>query len=199
MMKAFVTATALALAIGGAPALAETWYPDGTHTDVVITWNHAGFSMQTAKFHEVEGTLEFEPGNIAGAKADFSVIVNSVDSGVEMLDKELIGPQFFDAENFPVIRFVSTSVEQTGDMTVRATGDLTIKDVTKPATFDITVHNMGQHPVGDFFDFYKGEWLGMTATTTIKRSDFGVAAFIPVGSDEIDIQINTEMKAGGFQ
>lgn len=198
-MKAFVLAAALTTATTFAPAMAETWYPDATHTEVLITWNHAGFSLQTAKFHEVEGTLEFEPGNITGAKADFSVMAGSVDSGVEMLDNELVGPQFFDAENYPAMRFVSTSVEQTGDMTVRATGDLTIKDVTKPATFDITVHAMGPHPVGDFFDYYKGEWLGMTATTTIKRSDFGVAAFIPVGSDEIDIQINTEMRAGGWQ
>ena len=148
--------------------------------------------------NEVEGSLTFEPGNISAAKADFSVVVSSVDSGVEMLDTELAGPQFFDAENYPNIRFVSTSVEQIGDMTVRATGELTIKDVTKPAVFDIVVHAMGEHPVGQFFDYYKGEWLGMTATTTIKRSEFGVAAFIPVGSDEIEIEINTEMKAGGF-
>jgi polyisoprenoid-binding protein YceI len=180
------------------PALAETWYPDPTHTDVVITWNHAGFSMQTAKFHEVKGTLEFEPGNIAEAKADFSVVVSSVDTGVEALDKELIGEQFFDAATFPDIRFVSTSVEQTGDMTVRATGDLTVKNVTKPATFEITVHNIGPHPLGEFFDYNKGEWLGMTATTTIKRSEFGVSYLIPIGSDEIEIQINTELRAGGW-
>lgn len=198
-MKSTLFAAAIASATAVTPVFAETWVPDPTHTDVVITWNHAGFSMQTAKFHEVEGTLEFEAGNVADAKADFSVMVSSVDSGVEMLDTELVGAQFFDAENYPAIRFVSTSVEQTGDMTVRATGDLTIKDVTKPATFDITIHNMGEHPVGQLFDYYKGEWLGMTATTTINRSEFGVAAFIPVGSDEIDIQINTEMRAGGFK
>lgn len=197
-MKSFFFATAFTATTALTPAFAETWYPDGTHTDVVITWNHAGFSMQTAKFHEVKGTLEFEPGKIAEAKADFSVVIASVDTGVELLDKELVGPQFFDTANYPDIRFVSTSVEQTGDMTVRATGDLTIKDVTKPATFDIVVHNMGPHPLADFFDYNKGEWLGMTATTTIKRSEFGVSTFIPVGSDEIDIQINTEMRAGGW-
>ena len=196
-MKSLFLAAGLTAAVAAAPTFAETWTPDPTHTDVVITWNHAGFSLQTAKFHEVAGSLEFEPGNIEGAKADFSVMAASVDSGVEMLNTELAGPQFFDAENYPAIRFVSTSVEQTGDMTVRATGDLTIKDVTKPAVFDITVHAMGEHPVGQFFDYYKGEWLGMTATTTIKRSEFGVAAFIPVGSDEVEIQINTELKAGG--
>ena len=197
-MKHFLLAAALTTATTVTPAFSETWYPDGTHTDVVITWNHAGFSLQTAKFHEVEGTLEFEAGKVDEAKADFSVVVSSVDTGVEALDKELIGPQFFDAETYPAIHFVSTSVEQTGEMSVKATGDLTIKDVTKPATFDIIIHNMGTHPLGDFFDYNKGEWLGMTATTTIKRSDFGVDYLIPVGSDEIDIQINTELRAGGW-
>jgi polyisoprenoid-binding protein YceI len=197
-MKSFLFATALSATAFTTAAFAETWYPDGTHTEVVIEWNHAGFSMQTAKFHEVEGTLEFEEGKIAEAKADFSVIVDSIKTGVEALDTEMVGPQFFDTAKFPKIRFVSTSVEQTGDMTVKATGDLTIKDVTKPATFDITVHNMGEHPLAGFFEYNQGEWLGMTATTTILRSEFGVDTFIPVGSDAINIVINTEMRAGGW-
>ncbi len=195
-MKSLLLAAALSAT--ASLAVAETWYPDPTHTDVVITWNHAGFSLQTAKFHEVTGTLEFEAGNIAEAKADFGVVVSSVDTGVADLDKELVGEAFFDAANHPEIRFVSTSVEQTGDMSVTATGDLTIKGVTKPATFDIVVHNMGTHPLGEFFDYNKGEWLGMTATTTLNRSEWGVDTFIPVGSDAIDIQINTELRAGGW-
>lgn len=195
-MKSILLAAALSTT--ASLALAETWYPDPTHTDVVITWNHAGFSLQTAKFHEVTGTLEFEPGNIAGAKADFGVVAASVDTGVEALDAALISESYFDAANHPEMRFVSTSVEQTGDMSVTASGDLTIKGVTQPATFDIIVHNMGEHPLGSFFDYNKGEWLGMTATTTIKRSDFGVSELIPVGSDEIEIVINTELRAGGW-
>jgi polyisoprenoid-binding protein YceI len=195
-MKSFLLAAALSTS--ATFALAETWYPDPTHTDVVITWNHSGFSLQTAKFHEVTGTLEFEPGKIGEAIADFGVVASSVDTGVQALDDELVGPGFFDAANHPEFRFVSTSVEQTGDMSIKASGDMTIKGVSQPVTFDITVHKMGEHPLGAFFDYNKGEWLGMTATTTIKRSEFGLAALIPVGSDEIEIQINTELRAGGW-
>lgn len=197
-MKFLTATTAAALLAATATAHAESWVPDPTHTEVLIAWNHSGFSIQTAKFNEVEGALEFTPGDIGGASADFSVIVSSVDTGVPNFDNDLKGADFFDAEAYPTIRFVSTSVEQTGDMTVKATGDLTIKDVTKPAIFDITVHKIGEHPVGQFFDFYKGEWLGMTATTTINRSEWGISGFIPVGSDAIDITINTEMRAGGW-
>ncbi len=194
-MKSFLLTTALA-ALAATAAHAETWVPDPAHTEVVIGWNHAGFSFQTAKFGEATGSLDFTPGDVAGASADFTVSVASIDSGVPDLDAHLQSADFFDVENYPTIRFVSTSVEQTGDMTVTATGDLTVKDLTAPATFEITVHQMGEHPVGAFYDFYKGEWLGLTATATIKRSDFGVDALIPVGSDEVTITINSEMKAG---
>ncbi|MEO1537695.1 MAG: YceI family protein [Pseudomonadota bacterium] len=195
-MKSLLLATTAAI-FAVSSVHAESWVPDATHTEVLIGWNHAGFSIQTAKFNEVEGALEFTSGDVAGASADFSVIVSSIDTGVPDFDGHLQSPDFFDAATYPTIRFVSTSVEQTGDMTVKAMGDLTIKDVTKPATFDITVHQLGEHPVGQFFDFYKGEWLGMTATATIKRSEWGIDGFIPVGSDEIEITINTELKAGG--
>ena len=197
-MKTLTTTAVAALFAATSLAHAENWVPDPTHTEVLISWNHAGFSIQTAKFNEVEGALEFTLGDVEGASADFSVIVSSIDTGVPDFDGHLQSPDFFDAAAYPTIRFVSTSVEQTGEMTVKATGDLTIKDVTKPATFDITVHQMGEHPVGQFFDFYKGEWLGMTATATINRSEWGMAGFIPVGSDAIDITINTEMRAGGW-
>ncbi|WP_299730863.1 YceI family protein [uncultured Tateyamaria sp.] len=196
-MKPFLLAAALSST--ASLAVAETWHPDPSHTNVSVTWNHAGFSLQTMQFHEVTGTLDFEPGDIAGAKADFGVVAASVDSGVEALDAELIGPQFLDAQSHPEIRFVSTSVEQTGEMSVKAAGEMTMKGVTKPVVFDIVVHNLGAHPVGGFLEYNQGEWLGMTATATIKRSDFGVDAFIPVGSDELEIVINTEMRAGGWE
>ena len=195
-MKSFLLAAALSTTASFATA--GTWHPDPTHTDVVVSWNHAGFSIQTAKFHEVKGTLDFEPGDIAGAKADFSVVASSIDTGIETFDTELAGPAFFDAANHPDIRFVSTSVEQTGDMSVKAMGNMTMKGVTKPVVFDITVHSMGPHPVGGFLEYNQGEWLGMTATTTIKRSEFGVDPFIPVGSDEIEITISSEMRLGGW-
>lgn len=188
----------IAALLSATAAHAETWYPDPTHTEVLIEWNHAGFSMQTAKFDKVEGTLEFTPGDPAGAKADFSVLVDSITTGVSDFDGHMKSAEFFDAANHPAIRFVSTAVEQTGEMSVKATGDMTIKDVTAPVTFDITVHALGEHPVGQFFDYNKGEWLGLTATATIKRSEFGIPALIPVGSDEVSIVINSEMRAGGW-
>lgn len=196
-MKPLLLAAAL-MGLVVPAANAETWVPDPNHTEVVLRWNHAGLSFPTAKLNRVEGTLDFTPGDIAGALADFSVMVDSIDSGIPSFDADLKDINFFDAEAYPAIRFVSTSVEQTGEMTVRATGDLTVRDITRPVTFDITVHKMGAHPLGQFLDHYKGDWLGMTATASILRSDFGVDTFIPIGSDAVDITVNTEMRAGGW-
>ncbi|MEM8741448.1 MAG: YceI family protein [Pseudomonadota bacterium] len=191
-MRLTLAAAIFSLAV---PAYADTFVPDPGHTEILVAWNHAGFSIQTAKFHQVEGTLELDQEDVEAAKAEFTVAVSSIDTGVEALDGHLQSGDFFDASNHPSVTFVSTGIEMTGEKTAKITGDLTIKDVTNPVTFDVVIHNIGAHPVGQFFDYYKGEWLGMTATATIKRSEWGMAAMVPVGSDEIEITINSEMKA----
>jgi len=106
----------------------------------------------------------------------------------------LWGATFFDIETYPTISFQSTSFQQTGPKTLKVRGELTIKDVTKEAIFDVTVHSVGDHPVGKFFKAFQGKWLGVTAVATITRSEWGMGAFVPIGSDEIRIVINSEMK-----
>ncbi len=190
-----VAAVALTAAV---PAAAETWGIDPTHTDLTVAWDHSGFSTQIMSFYEFSGTLELDLDNVEAAKADFTVPVASMSTGYELFTNDLLGANFFDAENHPEIRFVSTSVTRTGDMTADVTGDMTIKGVTLPVTFAVEVHKIGEHPVGQFFDAYKGNWMGFTATATLNRSEFGIDAFIPIGSDEVTIVINSEMREGGF-
>ena len=197
-MKTLLTSLALAGLAAAPAAQAEIWQIDPGHTEVVASWNHVGFSDQSLKFHEAEGQLDFTPGDPEGASAEFSILVDSVDTGVEMLDTELTGETFFNAAEYPRVTFVSREVEQTGDMTLRVTGDLTVKDITAPATFEVTVNAIGDHPLAEFFDVYQGEFLGLTATATVSRSEFGLGALGMAASDEIEIVINTEMKAGGF-
>ncbi len=181
--------------IAAAPAAsALTWTPDQSHTEVRVYWNHSGFSEQSLDFFSVAGAMEFTPGDLSTVAADFTVMIDSLLTGDDRFDADLKSPNFFDVAVFPEARFVSTSVEQVGDMAVRVTGDLTIKDVTQEITWDVDVLALGEHPVGQFLELYQGEWLGIQAETTIKRSDFGIAAFIPVGSDEVRIVINSELK-----
>ena len=197
-MKLLTTTALLGALTLGAAAQAETWGMDPTHTDVVVTWNHAGFSNQVANFYEFDGTMELDLDDISSLQASFSVPVASLSTGFETFDGHLKSADFFDAETHPEITFVSTSAEQTGEMSATVTGDMTVKGVTQPVTFDVTVHAVGEHPVGQFIEAYQGNWIGFTATAEILRSDFGVDNFIPVGSDAITITINSEMREGGF-
>jgi len=188
-------AFAAALAALPAAAFADAFAFDPAHTEVRIYWTHAGFSEQSAEFHAIDGGVTFTPDALTATRADVTVKVDSIDTGFEALDTHLKSGDFFDAETYPEIRFVSTGIEQTGERTAKMTGDLTLRGVTKPVTLDVTVVNYGAHPVGAFIEFYQGQWLGARAETVIRRSDWGMDAFIPVASDEIRVVISTEMKA----
>jgi polyisoprenoid-binding protein YceI len=194
-MKVKVKYVAVAFAVFAACAEADTWRADPDHTEVRAYWDHSGFSEQSLEFTKFDGSLQFSLDAVPQSNAFFSIPVSSIATGVAQLDKDLLGPTFFDVENYPNISFQSSSFRQVGPMKVIVTGDLTIKDVTREATFDVMVLNLGEHPVGRFYKPFQGTWLGVFAVATIKRSDWGMGAFVPIGSDEIRIEINSELKA----
>ena len=194
-MTRIAFAFAAALAALPAASFADDFAFDPAHTEVMVFWNHAGFSEQSAKFNSVSGGVVFTPDAIGATTADVTIAADSIDTGVGALDTHLKSADFFDVATYPQIRFVSTGVEVTGEKTAKLTGDLTLRGVTKPVTLDVTVVNYGAHPVGAFIEFYQGQWLGARAETVIRRSDWGMDAFIPVASDEIRVVISTEMKA----
>jgi polyisoprenoid-binding protein YceI len=113
--------------------------------------------------------------------------MSSVNSNVKKLDSELVGADYFDAAKYPTATFKSTHVERgaTPD-TLKVSGDLTLHGVTKPVTLDVDVVKVGEHPMR------KAAAAGFAATATIKRSDFGIAKYVPAVADEVKIRIVTE-------
>ncbi|HEY0502046.1 MAG TPA: YceI family protein, partial [Lysobacter sp.] len=101
-------------------------------------------------------------------------------------NEHLRSADFFDAEKFPEITFASTKVEAAGDNKLRVFGDLTVHGVTKPVVLDVTINKIADHPMS------KRAAAGFDATTTIKRSDFGVDKYAPNVSDDVTIRITTE-------
>lgn len=170
---------------------AETYYFDQGHTEVHFTWSHAGVSMQHGEFTKLGGKLTLDPDNVENSVVEVNIDANSLDSGFEALDKHLKSPDFFDVATFPAITFKSTSVKQTGDDTADIVGDLTIHGVTQPVTLQTKLTHRGAHPVGQYIDYYKGEWVAFQATTEIDHTAFGVGSF---NTGTISIEINTEMK-----
>ena len=177
----------LVAALAGTPALAVDRYElDPMHTQVRFSWNHFGYSTMSAAFGEVKADLQLDTTDLTRSKVYVEIPIASVSSGVPKLDTHLQSADFFDAAQFPTATFKSSAVEQTGDKTLKVRGDLTIRGVTRPAVLDVAINQIGTHPMRN------GPAAGFDATTTIKRTDFGIDKYAPAVSDDIRIHVSTE-------
>lgn len=163
-----------------------TYVIDPAHTTVIAQWNHFGFSNPVANFGDVEGRIVYDADDVTASSVEVTLPLSGLNSFVADFDTHLLSADFFDAERFPVATFRSTSVQQAGPGKLTVTGDLTIKDNTHPVVLDVTMNRFAEHPM------LKRPAAGFDATTTIRRSDFGVGAFAPNVSDEVHIRITTE-------
>ena len=143
-----------------------TWKTDPTHTDVQFSAKHMMVTTVRGKFTDVEGTLTLVESDPAASSGSFTVRAASLNTGVEQRDGHLRSADFFDAEQFPLITFVSTGVVAKRGNDYAVTGDLTIRDVTRPATFDVEF-------LGSYQGF-QGRRAGFHATTRLNREAFGL-------------------------
>src|SRR5690242_2910729 len=167
-----------------------TYKLDPTHTMVLFSWNHFGFSNPTANLGISAGTLVYDEASPAKSSVEVTMPLANLDTHVSALDEHLKKPDFFDAAKYPVVTFKSTRVGPLGGNKFRVTGDLTVHGVTKPVVLDATLNKAGMQPM------LKVPAIGFDATATIKRSDFGMGAYVPNVSDEVQIRITTEAEAG---
>lgn len=186
MFKRLALAAALAAASTLAVAAPVTYTIDPTHTDVIASWTHLGFSNPIAHFGQVDGAITYDPQDVAASKVEVTIPLAGMNSHVPAFDKHLRSADLFDAEKFPTITFRSTKVEAAGEGRLRVTGELTVKGVTRPSVLDVTLNKIGEHPMN------KRQTIGFDATTTLKRSEFGIAYAVPAVSDEVRIRITTE-------
>lgn len=169
-----------------AQAAPVTYKMDPAHTNVLFSWNHFGFSNPTAAVGLGDGTIVFDDKNPTKSSVDVTLPLADLDTHVTKLDEHLKKPDFFDADKYPTITFKSNKVEAAGGNKYKVTGDLTVHGVTKPVVLDATLNKSGEHPM------MKVQTVGFDATATLKRSDFGVGAYVPNVSDEIQVRITTE-------
>lgn len=178
------------------PAIgADTAYTlDPGHTQVQFSWNHLGFSNPGASFDDISGTLRWDAADVTKSSVKVSIAVASVHSHVPLLDQKLKSDEFFAAGTFPNITFASTRVERAGGTDrFKVTGDLTVHGVTRPVVLDVVINHSGMYPMVEV------PAVGFDATTRFRRSAFGVAAGVPLVSDEIRVQITAEaLEAVGF-
>ena len=163
----------------------ETYTIDPKHTLPSFEINHLGFSTQRGRFNATSGKITLDREAKRGTVL-VTIETASVDTGVAKLEEHLRGEDFFNVAKFPAMTFKSSTLKFSGDVPVAAEGELTLLGVTKPVTLAITAFKCGQHPIA------KKEACGADATTTIRRSDFGMSYALPAVGDEVKLVINVE-------
>jgi polyisoprenoid-binding protein YceI len=183
-MKSFTFFAGLALA---GPALATTYTLEPNYTQVVFSWDHLGYSFPTAQIAQGQGTLEFDAMAPSQARITVRLPLAMIASGVADLDERLKSQDFFDVAQYPEAVFTSTKVEpgKSADR-LRVTGNLRMHDVTKPVTLDVVILKVGNNARTGIAT------VGFNATAKLKRSDFGLGAFVPQVGDEVSLAITCQ-------
>ncbi|WP_111735008.1 YceI family protein [Roseovarius amoyensis] len=185
-MKTILTAAALALIAGGAVAAPEKYVLDPSHSQVVFSYEHLGFSTTYNMFGGFEGEIMFDQEDPANSSVEVAMPVMSMFTGWQERFEHFMSDDFFGAAEGDMITFASTGIEVTGDTTALITGDLTMNGVTQPVVLDATLNKSGDHPMAG------KPWAGFDATATLKRSDFGLDKFAPAVSDDVQVMISIE-------
>lgn len=185
-MKTTLMAAAMALTATSALAAPEKYMLDASHSQIVFSYEHLGFSTTYGMFSGFEGEIMFDAEDPAASSVTVSMPVMSMMTGWEARFNHFMGGDFFGASEDDMVTFTSTGIEVTGDDTAMITGDLTMNGMTKEVVLDATLNKTGTHPMAN------KAWAGFDATTTIMRSDFGVGAFAPAVSDEVEVMISIE-------
>lgn len=186
MSKRLSSLLTLALAAPLAIAQTSTWVPDKAHSGVDFSVLHLGLSNVRGHFGNIGGTVVLNESDITKSSVNVTIDVTTVDTGVAPRDGDLKGANFFDVAQFPTATFVSTSVAKNGSgLTIN--GNLTLHGVTKPVALDV------QGPTGPVPGMDHKPHAGFSATTTISRLAFGVAAKYPTAMIGDDVKLTIEL------
>ena len=190
-MKTILAAALLAAGTTFAAAAPQTYTIDPSHAQVIFSYNHLGFSTTYGMFSGFEGTVTLDEEDPSASAIEITIPVDSMITGWDARNDHFLSADFFNVAEAPIATFTSTAVEPTGENTANITGDLTINGVTVETTLEATVNQIGPNPVN------QAQTAGLSATTTVLRSDFNLGAFAPAVSDEVELIIEIEATQEG--
>ncbi len=164
--------------------MSNKWVIDGSHSSAGFSVKHLMITNVRGEFQKVEGTVSWDPAKPEATTIEASADISSINTRDEKRDGHLKSPDFFDVEKFPTLTFKSKSVKAKGSDELSVTGDLTIHGVTKEVVLEV------EGPSAPTADPWGNTRIGATASTKIKREDFGLtwnaaleAGGVLVGSD----------------
>lgn len=163
----------------------ETYTIDPSHSSVLWRINHLGFSNYSGKWM-AKGTLVLDEKKPQDSKVNVTIDVADIITGNAELDKHLRDKMFFNTEKFPIATFVSDKIQIINKKTAKLHGTLTLLGVSKPITLDVALNKIGENPITNKMT------AGFSATTVIKRSDFGMNALVPALGDTVKIDVEVE-------
>lgn len=171
---------------------ATLWKVDPVHTLVEFSGKHMMISTVKGRFNKVEGTAVWDEADISKSSVQATIDATTLVSGEEKRDNHLHSADFLHTENYSTITFNSTRIEPKGENEFRLTGDLTIREITKPITLDVTSEGRAKSPWGQ-------EVAAFVAKGSFNRKDFGLTWNVALEaggvlvSDTIKIEIHAEL------
>ncbi|MBX2952404.1 MAG: YceI family protein [Leadbetterella sp.] len=175
----------LAVALISTVTFAQDWALDKSHSNVGFSIVHLKISDVDGSFGKFDAKITSSKDDFSDAVIDFSAEVASITTGNERRDGHLKSDDFFSVEKFPTLTFKSTSVKKVSGNNYKITGNLTMKGVTKPLTLDAVFRGPIEGRGGK-------KVVGIKATGTLNRIDFGVGTSGPSVDDEVTLRISGE-------
>jgi polyisoprenoid-binding protein YceI len=177
----------LALAAPLALAQTSTWVSDPNHSEVDFSILHLTVSKVHGRFGNVKATINYNEADVTKSTVTATIGVDTVDTGVDARNTHLKSPDFFDIATMPTATFTSTSVVEKGTH-LSVTGNLTLHGVTKPVVLDV------DRPNGTMTDPKGKVHMGISATTTIDRTVFGIGPKFPAAAVGDDVTLDIELE-----
>lgn len=164
---------------------------DKDHLSIAFLVEHIGFAKTLGMFRSAEGSFTFDEAKLTVSDISVSIDAASVFTNHKARDKHLASKDFLAVADHPKITFVGKSADKTGPKTGTVTGELTIRGAPRPVVLDVTWNRTGAYPFGA-----KHTAIGISARTTVKRSDYGMTYAVANGwiGDDVEIIIEFEAK-----
>jgi polyisoprenoid-binding protein YceI len=185
-LRSLAGITAIVGGLAAAPAAyaaSELFSVNKPHTIVAFSVDRLGLTKMLGSFSKVDGEFSLDRDNPAASTVSLTIETASIYTGFEARDKHLRSPDFFNVQEFPQMKFVSTKIERTGDKTAKVTGDLTLLGVAKPVTLDVVLNGIKQDAKT------QKDLAGFSAKGTLKRSDFGMKYLMGAIGDEVTLML----------
>ncbi|MFA5807818.1 MAG: YceI family protein [bacterium] len=193
MRRRIILAAAVLCLVAPGLLLAAPWEFDPEHTGVQFKVRHLMVSSVRGEFEKVSGKIVYDEADVTKSSADITIDTASITTRVAKRDEHLRSPDFLDVVKYPGIAFKSKRVEKAGNGTLKMTGDLTIRGVTKEVVLTV------EGPTPAIKDPWGNRRVGGQATAKINRKDFGLVwnkaletGGVVVG-DEVEITIDVEI------